>query len=107
MGRQFSANAYYDGRYGVGVARSLNPLGPYTKYSGPILHSNEKWIGPGHCSVISTHNGTDVMIYHSWQNPQVGGNYNRLLLIDSVIWKDDWPQIAGSTPSVDPQPIPQ
>jgi len=102
----YSANAYYDGRYGVGVARSLNPLGPYTKYSGPILHSNQKWIGPGHCSVITTHNGTDVMIYHSWQHPQVGGNYNRLLLIDSVEWKDDWPQIAGSTPSVDPQPIP-
>lgn len=101
----YSANAYYNELYAVGVARSDNPLGPYVKYKYPILHSNQVWIGPGHCSVIPV-NDYFVMIYHSWYQAKVGGDNDRLMLMDRLYWKDGWPFILNNSPSIDPQPAP-
>jgi beta-xylosidase len=106
----YSANGYASDRYAVGVARSKSPLGPYTKKGEPILRSNEKWIGPGHCSVISKHGKNEefVMVYHSWIKDHVGDdNIGRKMLMDVVKWSSDgWPEIQGGTPSIKPQPKP-
>jgi arabinan endo-1,5-alpha-L-arabinosidase len=106
----YSANGYGSPAYAVGVARSKSPLGPYEKKGGPILQTNDKWKGPGHCSVVSKRakNEEFVMIYHSWivghvLDPKVG----RLMLVDKVKWTNDgWPYIEGGSPSIKPQPIP-
>jgi len=112
----YSANAYYNASYAVGVARAPSLLGPYEKSLEPIVHSNDYWVGPGHCSVVpapsyagesETYTGTDlVMIYHSWQANGVGGDNPRMLLMDAVVWEDDWPLIANNTPSTSPQKVP-
>jgi len=102
----YSANSYNDARYAVGVARAKHPLGPYHKHDDPILHSNEKWYGPGHCSVVSTPNGTDIMFYHSWKYPDVGEPNNRLMMMDKVYWYDNWPYIKHHTPSFDEENVP-
>lgn len=98
----YSGFCYCDSTYSVGVARSRNPLGPYEKKGDPILKSNSVWVGPGHCSVIRDNQALDqyVMLYHSWYEGGVCGDYNRLLMIDFVHWSlDEWPYIKGSTPS--------
>jgi hypothetical protein len=48
-----------------------------------------------------------VMIYHSWVGNQIGGNYWRELMMDSIVWNGTWPVINTSSPSDTPQPVPQ
>jgi GH43 family beta-xylosidase len=55
----YSANAFFDARYAVGVARALSPTGPFEKLGRPILRSSERWIGPGHNSVVRQANWAD------------------------------------------------
>lgn len=93
--------------YRVTVGRSDNLFGPYVDKQGQklldnhfevILHSNDKFVGPGHNSeIITDKNGTDWMLYHSYlrSKPENG----RLLLLDEVKWHDGWPHIVGDVPS--------
>ena len=63
-----------------------------------ILHSDDKFVGPGHNSeIVTDKNGTDWMLYHSYlrSKPEDG----RLLLLDEVKWHDGWPHIVGDVPS--------
>lgn len=59
----YSGCGYNNDCYAVGVARSTNALGPYTKYTNnPILKTKptqtaKSWEGPGHCSVIKSVSG--------------------------------------------------
>jgi len=96
--------------YALGVARSKYLLGPYVKNpSNPIVHSNTKWSGPGHCSVLSIKNNEEnyFFLYHSWVEGNVGNDYPRELLMDFIQWdKNDWPFIVSSSPSSGKQPIP-
>jgi len=103
----YSANAYYNNLYAVGVARSKNLLGPYTKHSSPIVHTSTAWVGPGHCSVIPVNNGEWVMIYHAWKQGAVGGNNNRVLMMDAIVWDSQgWPSLKNDQPSNSTQPAP-
>jgi arabinan endo-1,5-alpha-L-arabinosidase len=110
----YSANAYYNASYAVGVARSKNLLGPYEKHPSPILHSNSAWYGPGHCSIVpfpfeeGLVNNQMLMFYHSWVAEHTGGDYPRNLLMDVVTWDEGtgWPFIPTSSPSIGPQKIP-
>jgi GH43 family beta-xylosidase len=101
----YSGNAYYNASYAVGVARASSPLGPYTKHGDPILTSNQKWSGPGHCSVVDGPKGDTWMVYHSWLVGEVGSGHARQLLVDPVDWKNDWP-IMPEAPSIRSVPIP-
>jgi len=103
----YSANAYYNGLYAVGVARSKNLLGPYVKRPYPAVHSSKEWVGPGHCSVIPVDKGAWVMVYHSWKEGHVGGNNNRVLMMDAIVWDEDgWPTLPYQQPSNTTQPAP-
>lgn len=101
----YSGGFTCDATYAVGVARSMNPLGPYEKRGDPILHTNEQWIGPGHCSVMHLQGTIDdwAMIYHSWIVEQVCENYyDRVLMVSNLLWGlDAWPYINGSSPSLE------
>ena len=74
----------YPPHYATMVARSRHATGPYTRLastrpgkSSVILHSNKRWAGPGHNSVIRDRAGHDWIVYHaiSRHNPYLpGGN---------------------------------
>lgn len=71
------------------MARSKELLGPYEKYSKPILsvrtpETEKSWYSPGHCSVIRTKSGNFAIIYHAWPHNAIGTK--RLMLIDQLTW---------------------
>lgn len=95
----YSGFRYCNQTYGVGVARATSPLGPFHKRSAPILHSNAKWTGPGHNSIV-TAGGHDWIVYHAYRGAHACGDPGgRELLIDRVTWRGGWPSINSGSPS--------
>lgn len=97
--------------YAVMVARSKSVTGPYEvlkdKEEGdhPILALSEKWIAPGHNSIIQDDKGQYWIIYHAidkndrWTNPTIKKHDKRVMLIDKVSFKKGWPYIKGNKPT--------
>jgi arabinan endo-1,5-alpha-L-arabinosidase len=100
--------------YGVMVARSRSALGPFEtlahatgKSKSVILERNERFIAPGHNSVVTDEAGQDWIFYHAIDSrnrllkKSIGGDRDvrRIMLMDPVIYRDGWPQIEGGTPS--------
>lgn len=105
----FYSGNVYDSRYRTGVARSATLAGPYEKHGAPILANNERWVGPGHGTVLSLPGG-DYFFYHAWTNAGDGSQLasaGRQGLVDRIAWQDGWPQIADGTPSHTLEPWPQ
>jgi GH43 family beta-xylosidase len=104
----FYSGNVYDYRYRTGVARAASLLGPYEKHGAPILGNNERWVGPGHGSVVPV--GTmDYFVYHAWTNAGNGtqlGSAGRQVLVDRIDWKGGWPAIHDGSPSRTPVPWP-
>lgn len=99
----YSANAYYDARYAVGVARSRSPWGPFEKKGPPILASNEAFTGPGHGSVVQGPDGNDYFVYHAWAAGKENQQPGRRMMLDVLHWGvDGWPVINDGTPSSGP-----
>src|SRR5581483_3131112 len=98
----YSGNSYANASYAVGVARSRSPLGPFVKDpSGPILHSNAQFSGPGHMAIVTDPSGQDFMLFHAWHAGHEGdGNGpGRELLVNRVTWRDGWPTVHDGTPA--------
>ncbi|SKB49844.1 arabinan endo-1,5-alpha-L-arabinosidase [Parapedobacter luteus] len=107
-------------QYHVLVARSERLMGPYLDKAGnPItargngtlfLKGNDKFAGPGHnARLITDDAGTDWFIYHGIDRTQgkvSSGASRRMLMLDKVIWRNGWPEIAGEAPSTTPQRVP-
>jgi arabinan endo-1,5-alpha-L-arabinosidase len=56
--------------------------------------------GTGHnAEIVSDDEGNDWIPYHSYlrNEPEKG----RVLLLDKIVWENDWPTIAGGTPSLE------
>ena len=100
--------------YHVLVGRSRDLKGPYLDKQGRdlthrgngtlLLKGNDKFVGTGHTSRIMTDDqGNDWILYHAMdpKRPRVstGGN-RRMLLLDQLVWKEDWPIIENTTSSV-------
>jgi beta-xylosidase len=109
----YSANAYSDHRYAVGVARSAVPGGSmaeqllvawplgrprFEKHGDPILSSAEEdcWQAPGHGALVVGPDGEDYFLYHARER----GTTGRVGMLDRVEWIDGWPRINGGKPSV-------
>lgn len=103
----YSANAYYDGRYAVGVASAPSPTGPFTKHGAPILVTGGAWVGPGHCSVVDAPDGDTFMVYHAWKSGCVNApGCGREVLVDFIAWgADGWPSVPLA-PSSNSRPLP-
>jgi arabinan endo-1,5-alpha-L-arabinosidase len=101
----YSANAFYDGSYAVGVARATSPLGPYTKHGLPILKTNGAWAGPGHGSVIVGPRGDWLHVNHAWEAGNVNAAPGRLVLVDRIQWSGMWPTMLAA-PSRASRPLP-
>lgn len=91
----YSGNSYANATYAVGVARGTTPTAMMIKPAAPIVVTNAAWVGPGHCSVITTAHDETALVYHAW----VAGCVNaagcgREVLADLVTWGDDgWPTV--------------
>jgi len=103
--------------YRVKVGRSAQLLGPYIdkegnklvegSYGELILRSNDGttgFAGPGHnAEIITDDAGNDWLLYHGMLKSKAtlsNGTNRRSLMLDKITWVNDWPQIAGSQPSV-------
>ena len=110
--------------YGVFVARSKSPLGPFRDRDGvaitdtrvggsPLLAQNgNRWVGTGHDTVVTDFAGQDWIIYHAVDrtDPTYAGQATytkRPALIDPLDWVGGWPVVRGGAgPSDDVQPAP-
>ena len=96
----FYSGNVYDARYRTGVARAAALLGPYEKHGDPLLSNNDRWVGPGHGTVVAV-GDSDYFVYHAWK-AAVGGGHDgaagRQVLVDRIVWQDGWPRIGDGTP---------
>ena len=103
--------------YGVMVARSNSATGPFETLEEAkgvphslMLFKSERWLAPGHNSIVTDKAGDVWIIYHAIdvnrprQTQEDEINSRRILLIDKIQWKDGWPYVG--TPSDTPQQAP-
>lgn len=88
--------------YAVLVARSQRPTGPFEKFQNKdgkplILSKNDRWLAPGHNSVVTDEEGQDWIMYHAIdrKNPERG----RVFMMDRIDYKNGWPVINNGSPS--------
>lgn len=109
----------YPPHYATMVARSRSATGPFQRLaatrpglSSVILHSNSRWKGPGHISVIGDEAGHDWLVYHAIdsQHPYQRGTdrqaVRRPMLYDRIVYVKGWPTIADDSPSTEWLPAP-
>ena len=94
--------------YTTVVGRSENLLGPYTDKQGRsmmennhevVIKRNEHFLGVGHNSeIVQDKAGNDWIFYHGFRVESPRG---RRLFMDKIVWVDDWPTVAGGTPSIE------
>ncbi len=93
--------------YTTVVGRSRNLFGPYLNKEGKsmmdnnheiLIHKNERFVGTGHNSeIVKDDKGNDWILYHAVDTQSPKG---RVLLLDKVIWKNGWPSVKNSSPSL-------
>lgn len=98
------ANSTYRTVYG----RSESIWGPYTNKKGEsmsdnhyelFITENEHFVGVGHNSeIIQDDAGQDWILYHGYK--RTAPDSGRMVLLDRVSWSEDWPSVAGGTPSI-------
>jgi beta-xylosidase len=93
----YSGNAFSDDAYAVGVARSRNIWGPYTKNPRPILTDNKDFSGPGHQFLIQDENGVWHMFYHA-RLKELDRSYRYLMHDIMTFEKDGWPKVNNGHP---------
>jgi len=94
--------------YTLVVGRSENLWGPYTDKQGRsmmdnrhevVIDKNEAFVGVGHCSqIVQDKAGNDWIFYHG---VNVANPSGRHLLMDKIVWVNDWPTVAGGTTSLE------
>lgn len=107
--------------YAVMVARSRSATGPFEtlaqasrKSNSAILERNERWLAPGHNSIVRDAAGQDWIFYHAIDakhrllSDDISGDRDvrRIMLMDRIIYLNGWPTIATGSPSVTPQRAP-
>ncbi|HMR19279.1 MAG TPA: family 43 glycosylhydrolase [Sphingobacterium sp.] len=99
--------------YHVLVARSKSLTGPYLDKEGKdvtqrgngtlLFKGNDVFVGTGHTSrIITDDNDTDWILYHgisSSKGTVSSGASRRVLMLDRIVWENDWPTVHGDTAS--------
>jgi len=106
-----------DAEYGVMVARSRCPTGPFETLEEArgvphslMLFKSARWLAPGHNSIVTDKAGDTWIIYHAIdvnrprQRQEDEINSRRIMLIDKIQWRDGWPFVG--TPSDESQAAP-
>jgi arabinan endo-1,5-alpha-L-arabinosidase len=110
--------------YSVFAGRSTSPLGPFVDKEGvsllagraggtPVISMNgNRWVGPGHNTVLTDFAGQDWLVYHAVDrnHPYFAGAVGftkRPALLDPLDWVDGWPTVRGGLWASDQaQPVP-
>ena len=105
----YSANAYTDFNYAVGVAVSDNPLTGFKKSeNNPVLEADSDIMyvsGTGHNSIFPSADGTELwMAYHEHVDVEAGGGI-RKIAFDRVEF-DEKGNMVVCGPSISPQLLP-
>jgi arabinan endo-1,5-alpha-L-arabinosidase len=90
----YSGGSWLEPTYGVSYAVADAPDGPWKEPADatPLLQTVPGVvIGPGHNSVVTAPDGTDVMVYHAWDV----GQTRRRLCIDPIQWTPQGPRVDG------------
>jgi arabinan endo-1,5-alpha-L-arabinosidase len=108
--------------YAVMVARSKSATGPFEtlaqatgRRTSVMLERNERFIAPGHNSIVTDGAGQDWIFYHAIDSrnrllkSSIGGDRDvrRIMLMDRIVYRQGWPQIQRSTPSTTEQQAPR
>ncbi|HZA71563.1 MAG TPA: glycoside hydrolase family 43 protein [Propionibacteriaceae bacterium] len=100
----YSGGSWMTDGYAVAWASAPSPFGPWTEpsaTSGRLLAAVPGHVrGPGHNSLVTTYSGTDVLVYHAWDEATT----KRMMCIDPVEWRADGPHTPG--PSWKDRPLP-
>jgi arabinan endo-1,5-alpha-L-arabinosidase len=87
--------------YAVMVARSRSATGPFEilpENNGVIIKGNDKWLGPGHNSIIRDDKSRDWIVYHAYHPND--RNRGRLMIMDNLIYgADGWVRAAQGAPT--------
>ena len=89
----YSANDYGGGAYATGYATAPSVLGPYTKADGPLLTtglSDGRYLGPGGQDVVTSPDGTDRLVFHSWDSLYIQRGVN----VVPLRWDDGIPSLG-------------
>ena len=107
--------------YAVMVARSRSALGPFETLAAAtgepqsvILALNQRWLAPGHNSVIRDAAGDDWIIYHAIDTGKrniesaIAGDRDvrRIMLMDRLVYRSGWPRVEWGSPSTLPKSAP-
>jgi arabinan endo-1,5-alpha-L-arabinosidase len=92
--------------YTTVVGRSENLWGPYVDKQGRsmmqnhheiVIQGNSYFVGTGHNSeIVQDGTGNDWILYHAYN---VTDEKGRNVMLDHIQWINDWPTIAGNSPS--------
>ena len=107
-----------DAEYGVMVARSKRPTGPFEtlEQARGIPHSlmlfkSERWLAPGHNCIVTDKAGETWIIYHAIdvnrprQRQEDEINSRRILLMDKIVWRDGWPFVGTPSEGIQSAPV--
>lgn len=76
----YAGNDFATAAYGIGIAVSDSPLGPFVKQDEPLLKSTRTWTAPGHASVAPGLDGEPQLFFHAFHPGTGGYNEFRALL---------------------------
>jgi arabinan endo-1,5-alpha-L-arabinosidase len=108
--------------YAVMVARSKSATGPFEtlaqaagRTNSVVLERNQRFIAPGHNSIVTDEAGQDWIFYHAIDSRErllkgsIGGDRDvrRIMMMDRVSYQDGWPRFDGGTPSIAPRRAPK
>ncbi len=87
--------------YAIMAARSRSATGPFEvmpENNGVIIKKNDKWLGPGHNSVIRDDKSRDWIVYHAYHPND--RNRGRVMIMDKLIYgADGWVRAAEGAPT--------
>ena len=89
----YSANDYGSDAYAIGYATADSPTGPFTKSEEPLLttdSSGGRYVGPGGQDVVTAPDGSDVLVFHSWDVAFI----ERGVYVAPLEWEDGKPVVV-------------
>ena len=101
----YSGGSWETDTYAVACAVADAPWGPWSEPAGtqPLLRTVPgRVVGPGHNSVVTAADGTDVLVYHAWDAALT----TRRMCIDPLVWTASGPT-APAAPSWGPVELPR
>lgn len=89
----YSANNYGGDQYAIGYATAQAITGPYTKHDGAwfsTARSHGRYLGPGGQDIVTAMDGTERLVFHSWDPAVVYRGMN----VVPLEWKGDEPVVG-------------